>query len=147
MLDWFDLDAGSRVFDKITYICLLSPSVTDKRVPYTFFSWSMLRRFFSSWIVILIFPIRESWLEIIRFFMFAWSNLFYLNVTREWITELNVTREPFCFAWWIPGFLVVLKMNCSQPVVVKFWPGFWQDMNFIWINESHKPDHWWSLNK
>ena len=49
---------------------------------------------------------------------------FYLSMTRKWRVELNVIREPFCFAWWIPGFLMVFKMNCSQTVVLSFDLGF-----------------------
>ena len=128
------------VFGEVNKTCSLSSSVIDKRAP-VLFTWSMLGRVFfprGSWSEF--FLIRESWLQIIRFFHVRVKYFFYLNVTRVWRTELNVTREPFCFAWWIPSFLIVLKMNYSRTVVVKFWPGFGQDMSFIWINKSHKTD-------
>ena len=44
----------------------------------------------------------------------------------------------FCVmnSWLFNGFLNELFSNGC----VKFWPGFWQDMNFVWINKSNKPD-------
>ena len=71
------------------------------------FTWSVMGRFIFSWFN---FFIRDSWLKMERSFHVHVNEFFSLNVTREWRFELDVIREPLCFAWWISGHFVVLKM-------------------------------------
>jgi len=54
--------------------------------------------------------IRDSWLKMARSFHVHVNEFFIFCVTREWTVELNVIREPFCFAWWISFYFIVFKM-------------------------------------
>ena len=62
--------------------------------------------------------------NIIRSFHVLLKQFLYSNMTREWKAELNVIREPYCFVWWISGYL---KMHtyCAHTAVVRFWSGIW----------------------
>ena len=62
--------------------------------------------------------------NIIRSFHVHLKQFLYSNMTREWKAELNVIREPYCFVWWISGYL---KMHtyCAHTAVVRFWSGIW----------------------
>ena len=78
----------------------------------------------------------------IRSFHVHLKQFLYSNMTREWKAELNVIREPYCFLWWISGYLKMCTY-CAHTAVVRFWLGIWLYMDFKWINWNHKTDHEW----
>ena len=90
-----------------------------------------LGRFILSWIVFYNFFIRDSWLKMVRSFHVHVNEFFQFNMTREWRFELNVIREPLCFAWWISAILLFWKYRYSFRTAEA---RFWQDMDFIWID-------------
>ena len=72
----------------------------------------------------LIFP-RESWLKMIRSFYVCMNEFFFfLNMTCDLRTELNVIPESFRFAWGIgdssPSVLVSLP-GCSNAFFFSFF--------------------------
>ena len=52
------------------------------------------------------------------------DEIFHILVHK--IVYLNMTLEPFCFAWWLLGYFSVLKMYIWFSAVVRFWPGFYR---------------------
>ena len=63
------------------------------------------------------------------FFFYLWivikdDEIFHILVHK--IVYLNMTLEPFCFAWWLLGYFSVLKMYIWFSAVVRFWPGFYR---------------------
>ena len=60
------------------------------------------------------------------FFFYLWivikdDKIFHILVHK--IVYLNMTLEPFWFAWWRLGYFSVLKMYIWFSAVVRFWPG------------------------
>ena len=85
--------------------------------------------------------IRESWSMVIRSYDIYVGEFFYLNVHELWV-ESWIKRD----SWTIlrDAFPVILSFwKCSyfsRTVVVRFWQGFWQEMEILWIDNNHKTD-------
>ena len=94
--------------------CLL-PWLTRRRL--YFLREVCLGDFFSGGSWFEFFLIRESRSKIIKF-----------SHVRVWRTELNVTRDLFCFAWWVHDFLLFWKWIVDE----RFWLSFDLGLDRTW---------------